>query len=136
MGGVALANAMSGYLAPFDMRFTAIAAVAVIAQALASKISNREVVSQDRRNAERYKRVDTTLNGLRGQLDDVRNAVDAGDPDVLADFVEAVHEQLSLEHRQWLEEQREASAAVNRLENRLNTIKPKLQLGDGSGATP
>jgi SMODS and SLOG-associating 2TM effector domain 1 len=126
MGGVALANALSGYLAPFNPQFTAIAGAAVLSQAMASKITNREAVNQDGRNAERYKRVESSLNRLWGKLDDVRRAVANGDEAVLSEFVFAVNEQLSHEHRQWLEEQKEAGTAVGRLEAHLEEIKPKL----------
>ena len=43
------------------------------------------------------------LQGLRERLDDVRGGIAAGSRPVLVESVAAVQDQLSLEHRQWLE---------------------------------
>ncbi len=62
----------------------------------------REAVGQDRRNAERYGRTYELLRELDRRLDLVREAVLSFGNAPLLDYVLAINEQLSLEHRQWL----------------------------------
>lgn len=62
------------------------------------------------------------LADLNKRLDAVRKAVSSVGEHPLSDFVDAVHEQLSLEHRQWLGELGEARGAFARLENTLKEI--------------
>ena len=115
MGGVALADG----LVLQGIEWAGIAAVGVAAQAFSSLVANREAVGQDTRNSERYERTWKTLQGLSERLDDVRRATAGGNKDTLPQFVEAVHEQLSLEHRQWLKGGEEISSAVARLTETL-----------------
>ena len=87
--------------------------------ALSSYANSREAVSQDRRNAERYARTLTALGGLEARVDEVRNVVAAGNKQVLTEFASAVNEQISLEHRQWLEATEATRAAVAKLDEAL-----------------
>ncbi|MFQ5603836.1 MAG: hypothetical protein ACE5HS_11255 [bacterium] len=124
MGVAALANGASGYLgSTMSIKLTAVAAISIVAKAFVTKISNTEALNQDSRNAERYQRTASVLRHLRGRLDDVRTQVAQGNLDTLANFVEAVHEQLSLEHRQWLENQAQAGTAIGHFEKQLNELK-------------
>lgn len=60
-----------------------------------------KLLSGDLRNALRYERTHHNLTVLHNQLDGVRAAVAAGDQAVLHGFVRAVHEQISVENREW-----------------------------------
>ena len=92
----------------------------------ASSASMREAVNQDRRNAERYGRTYRVLEDLYKRLDDVRKAVYSAGIKPLSDFVAAVHEQLSLEHRQWLGELGEKRGAFAELEKTLKGLSKKI----------
>jgi len=46
-----------------------------------------------------------------------------GETEVLQQYVTAVHEQLSLEHRQWLSETEEMDGAIKSLSTSLKKIK-------------
>ena len=114
------AHVVAGFLGvAIQAEWTAVAAIAVLAQSLASRSTNAEAISQDGRNAERYQRTTTVLLKLEGKLDKVRRATFAGKEGVLTAFVEAVHNQLSLEHRQWLDTAKGAGPALDRLSAEL-----------------
>lgn len=98
---------------------TALGAVGVFGAALSSYAGSREALSQDRRNAERYGRTYKALRALEAKLDDVRKSVAAGNEQALAEFANAVNEQISLEHRQWLEETEATRSALAKLEEAL-----------------
>ena len=103
-----------------DGMATAFGAVGVAGAALASYAAARETVSQDERNAERYDRTQTALESVGGErLDRVRTAVAQGNAQALTEFVAAVNEQISLEHRQWVESSEATKAAVAKLEETL-----------------
>ena len=119
MGGVALVNGLTGVFGIVDTKLAAIAGVALVLQAFASKVTNTEAVNQDGRNAERYERTRSVLAKLSGKLDKVRQRILEGNKEVLSSFVEAVHEQLSLEHRQWLKATDERLSAIGKLEQHL-----------------
>lgn len=124
-GGMAfggIAGGVAGVLgAALSPAWAALAGVGLAGQAYASAVENGEGTAQDRRNAERYRRTADALDDLHAMLDRVRAAVAAGESSALQEFVESVHEQLSVEHRQWLEEIGESSQAVRRLEATLRT---------------
>jgi hypothetical protein len=79
------------------------AALGVLGAAMSSFASSWEAMNQDRRNAERYERTRKALQALKAEIDGVRKAAAGGNREPMEKFVAAVHEQLSLEHRQWLE---------------------------------
>jgi len=120
---VALINGFVGSAGWADPRLVAVAALALVGQALSSKVSNTEAVNQDSRNAERYERTRSVLTKLSAKLDSVRTAVLRGKTAVMMSYVEAVHEQLSLEHRQWLEAGDERLSSIGRLEQQLEELK-------------
>jgi hypothetical protein len=98
---------------------TALGVVGVLGAALSSYAGSREALSQDRRNGERYARTRTALGALEEKLDEVRKAVAAGNAQALKEFASAVNEQVSLEHRQWLEATEAARTAVAKLDEAL-----------------
>lgn len=54
-------------------------------------------------------------------LDRVRTAVAAGKRDVLSTYVQSVHEQISVEHREWRKDTASASEVFARLEDQLDS---------------
>ena len=109
-----------------------IAILGVVGAAGASLVANREALSQDKRNAERYKRTLFALEGINKDLDRVRHAAAAGDSDTVAKFVDAVNDELSLEHRQWLKEIEGASKPVRELKQALEKFESKSSNEDAS----
>ena len=126
IGAAGFVNAIAGMLGAWKPEWAAIAGLGVVAQSVGSKLTNDEAIRQDGRNAERYRRTRNALVGLRGRLDDVRENVAAGNAETLPAFVEAVHEQLSLEHRQWIAGGEAVDAAMKRLQSELDTTKKAL----------
>lgn len=122
MGGVALINGIAGAFGIADPKWTAFAALAIVLQAIASMVSNKESIDQNQRNAERYERTRTVLNRLIGKLDQIREDISNGNYDLLPNFVKAVHEVLSVEHRQWLTNLEDRQTAVNQLEIQLKEL--------------
>lgn len=124
LGGAGLATGFAGFLgSALAPKWGTLAGLGMICQATASWILNKEAVNQDRRNEERYGRTLQYLENLRMRLSKVRKNMAAGNEEVLAKLVEAVHEQLSLEHRQWTDDIGNASKAINELEQQLKELK-------------
>lgn len=124
MGAAGLAAGIAGFLgSALDPKWVAIAGFGFICQAYASNVLNKEAINQDRRNEERYGRTKDSLKNLRMQLDKVRTQIVAGNQDVLVKFVIAVHEQLSLEHRQWTDDISLSSKALVELQAQLKNLE-------------
>ena len=117
----AIASGAAGVLGALRSEWAALGSLAVFGAALQAFAASRESLNQDRRNAERYDNTAQALQGLRERLDDVRVGIAAGSPSVLGEYVAAVQDQLSLEHRQWLEGAENMQAAVARLEKALSS---------------
>jgi SMODS and SLOG-associating 2TM effector domain 1 len=115
----AVASGSAGIVASIKAPWAGLAALGVIGTALAAFAATREAVNQDRRNAERYGRTLAALEILRARLDDVRAGVLAGSQEVLDQYVAAVHEQLSLEQRDWLSGAESTRAAIGRMDEAL-----------------
>lgn len=90
-------------------------ALGTIGAALSMIASRREELNQDGRNAERYQRTYEILSRLRELHSDVQTAVAAGESGVLLKYVDAIHEQLSLEHRQWSSDTEAMASTINAL---------------------
>jgi len=105
--------------------FTAVAAFGVIFSALSTYASLREGTYQYRRNSERYYRTADTLEKLYAQLDDVRQAVCKAGSKPLLEYIEVVHEQLSLEHRQWQKQLDASKGSYGRLQHTLDDVLSK-----------
>jgi hypothetical protein len=117
----AIASGAAGVLGAMKSEWAALGSLAVFGAALQAFAAAREAIHQDRRNAERYDNTAQALQGLRERLDDVRQGIAAGSASVLGEYVGAVQDQLSLEHRQWLEGAENMQAAVARLEKALSS---------------
>ena len=128
-GYAALATMLgSGLAAGFGavvIELASLAALGVVGAALASFAANREALSQDKRNAERYRRTLFSLEEINKDLDRVRRAAAAGDREMVAKFVDAVNDELSVEHRQWLKDIEEASKPVRELKQALEKFESK-----------
>ena len=93
------------------IKFAALGAIGVALSALASR---REAINQDERNIRRYKITAQVLSSIAEKYSSVQKSLASGkDPKILVHFVDAVHEQLSLEHRQWTQEAGEINNAFN-----------------------
>jgi hypothetical protein len=102
---------------------TALGAVGI---ALSSYASAQDALHNNRRNAERFERTYETLLELSGKLGAVEEAILAGQADALATFVAAVHERLSLEHRQFVEIGDAQLSAMAKLKEQLEAgARPK-----------
>ena len=111
--------------AALDGVITSLGAVGVFAAAWSAYTNAEEALSQDRRNSERYDRTRSALVGLTARLDEVRKAVEGGNEKALAEYVAAVNEQISLEHRQWLEGAEQTKSAMAKLDEALKTMQQK-----------
>lgn len=118
-----IATGLSGILGPMIPGLAGFAALGVFGVALSTYAVTKEGVSQDRRNAERYGRTVEVLVELRKKLDDVRRAVATGNRGAMERFTSAVHDHLSLEHRQWLKSTESIQESVARLQESLNKQK-------------
>jgi hypothetical protein len=125
----AVAAGAAGVLAATDTRWAAVAALGVVGTAGAAFAATREAVNQDRRNAERYGRTLSALEILRGRLDEVRAGVLAGSQELLEEYVAAVHEQLSLEHREWLSGAESTRSAIGKLDETLAALQKRQASG-------
>ncbi len=125
MGVVTFLNVLAGSLGFFSKnpQFAAFAVFALVAQAFATTLTNIESFNQDRRNAERYKRTYSALKKINSKLDEVRKKINEGNKEILLNFIEAVHEPLSVEHRQWFASFGDKFSAIGRLELELQKSK-------------
>jgi hypothetical protein len=112
-----------------DSEWAGLAAFGILGAALTSFATTREAIGQDARNAERYSRTHAALRRLSARVDDVREAVAAGNYAALAEYLTAVEDHLSVEHRQWLNEAESTRSGLERLEEAL--VRPS-----GSSSPP
>lgn len=127
LGIAGLINALASFFGWTHAYLTTIAAAAIVFQALAVKSVNREAINQYGRNAERYDRTRAILNKLAGDLDKVRMAIVRGNMEIFQKFVSAVHEQISLEHRQWLSARDERVSIIGQFEKQLKDLEEKIK---------
>lgn len=128
LGGTSLTAAIAGVLgASINPKWGVIAAIGLILQALATMILNQGLVNQDQRNEERYSRTKEVLDNIRMRIDKVRKSLAEGNAVVLMSFIQTVHEQLSLEHRQWIDDMQNVSKALDELEQQLKQQEEKIK---------
>jgi hypothetical protein len=130
MAAVVLLNSLSsaGMLSTFNLKLIASGAFALLAQAFANMVINREEVQQNRRKAELYAKTRTALAQLAANLDGIRQAVLEGSQEVFDSFVKATHDVLSKEHQEWLRSFDDVQSAVSQLVNHLDEWKNKSSL--------
>lgn len=135
--GAPVATGIGGLLrGGLGPEWVSIAGLAVIATALSQFASAKEAVSQDRRNMDRYRITLEALESLSGKLDDVRMAAALGERDLLNKFIAEIHDQLSLEHRQWLKSSEGVTESIAKLEGDLAELKAKYPKADVAEADP
>lgn len=120
---LALGSGVIAILGAFETEILQFAAIGIIGTALATVASRREELGQDERNAERYQRTAELLSRIRERHPEVQKAVAQGNSAVFEKYVTAIHEQLSLEHRQWLTDTEEMDDAIKSLNASLAEIK-------------
>jgi hypothetical protein len=135
MAIASIAMVLAGSLSTLNVMWTSLAAVGLVSQAFSAFVENREATAQSRRNAERFTRTRQTLEDLSGRLDEVRAATIDGHPEVMQEFIGAVQEQISLEHRQWLDDSKSKGEAIGRLEELLQDYE-KQRKPVAAAATP
>jgi hypothetical protein len=121
----AVASGSAGIVASYAAPWAALAAFGVLGTAAAAYAATREAANQDNRNAERYRNTLSSLEILRAKLDDVRAGVLKGSQAVLDDYVAAVHEQLSVEHREWLSGAESTRTAIGKLDETLDKLQDR-----------
>lgn len=109
---------LSGVVSGEGLR--ALGAVSVLGAALSAFSIGRDQMTQDRRNAERYDRTYSALTAQFETLRSVRRVVAEGHTEVAMTYVDAVNEQLSNEHREWLEQGDSTRKAIAKIEESLN----------------
>lgn len=117
---LALGSGVLGMTGAFFPALLPLAALGTIGAAISAVASRREDLNQDERNAERYSRTADILSHIAERYDDVLTVVYEGKkPEVIIEYVDAVNDQLSLEHRQWTSDASEMSSALSALEESI-----------------
>lgn len=118
-----LTTAIAGTLSSRYPNMIAIAGLSSIATAAAAFITTRESIFRYQQNAESYRQAQDALDKLSEKIDDVRLAAANGQAEPVLQFIGAVHEQLMLEHQQWLKSSESAQEALQRLQETLDKIR-------------
>ena len=116
------AGILGGVLSP---KWACLAGFATVASALSAFASTKESLGQHRRNEELYDKTNDALAELEGKLDEVRAAAAKGHRESVNQFVTAVHEQLSIEHKQWLDAAEKMAVSLANLDKALAEAKSK-----------
>lgn len=120
---LALGSGMLGMIGAFKPDLLPFAALGTIGAAISAVASRREDLNQDERNAERYSRTADILSKIAERYDDVLAVVNEGkNPEIIIEYVDAVNDQLSLEHRQWTSDASEMSSALSALEESISDL--------------
>jgi len=133
----ALATGFGGILGgALNSKWACLAGLATVASALSAFASTNEALGQDRRNEELYGKTNDALADLAAKLDEVRAAAVKGDRESLKQFVAAVHEQLSLEHKQWLDNAANRATSLAKLDEALAASKSKSTEPNAAAPSP
>ncbi len=120
---LALGSGVLGMTGAFLPDLLPFAALGTIGAAISVVASRREDLNQDERNAERYSRTADILSKIAERYDDVLIVVNKGsNPRVIIEYIDAVNDQLSLEHRQWTSDSAEMSSALSALEESISEL--------------
>jgi hypothetical protein len=120
---LALGSGVLGMIGAFLPDLLPLAALGTIGAAISAVASRREDLNQDERNAERYSRTADILSQIAERHDDVLTVAGKGkNPNIIIEYVDAVNDQLSLEHRQWTSDASEMSAALSSLEESISDL--------------
>lgn len=123
-----LATTIAGALTNLNPNWVAVAGVSAITTAFAAFITTRESIFRYSQNAESFRQAQDALEKLRERLDDVRTAAALGQSEPVHQFVLSIHEQLMLEHQQWLKSSDSAQEALRRLQESLDKARVPKQV--------
>jgi hypothetical protein len=141
-GGLATALAFVGgsgaVIASFEPSQTWLAVSGVVGAAVGAYAVNREALRLDRANAGGYEKAAVALDAIAMRYDAVETEVRAGKPDALRAFTAAIAEQLSAEHKRWLEGSAQAETVLGKLDGQLQRLngQGKPAAGGNGAAGP
>jgi uncharacterized membrane protein HdeD (DUF308 family) len=125
-GGLATALSFIGgsgaVIASFEPSQTWIVLCGVIGAAFGAYAVNRESLRLDKANAEGYEKTAAALDAIASRYDAVEAEINAGRGDAVSAFTRAIAEQLSAEHKRWLEASTQAQSILRKLDAQLETI--------------
>ncbi len=120
---LALGSGMIGMFGAFSPELLPFAALGTIGAAISALASRREELNQDERNAERYNRTVDILSKIAERHDDVLDIIEkGGKPEIITEYVNAVNDPLSLEHRQWISNVSEMSSTMATLNKSISDL--------------
>jgi hypothetical protein len=140
-GGLATALSFVGgsgaVIASFEPSQTWIALCGVIGAAFGAYAVNRESLRLDRANAEGYEKAAAALDAIAARYDAVEAEINAGRGEAVSAFTRAIAEQLSAEHKRWLEASTQAQSIIRKLDAQLQTISGQSKASPaGNGPDP
>jgi hypothetical protein len=141
-GGLGTALAFVGgsgaVIASFEPSQAWLAVSGVVGAAVGAYAVNRESLRLDRANAAGYEKAATALDAIAMRYDAVEAEVRAGKPDALRAFTAAIAEQLSAEHKRWLEGSTQVEAVLGKLDGQLQRLNSqgKPAAGGNGAAEP
>lgn len=127
VAAASIMTALATLLSSQNANWVLLAVFGNIATAFSSYSATKESVNQSRRNAEQYGKAYDALGLLRQRLDDVRLAAADGERGPMKEFVAAVHEQMGVEHRQWLAAAENVQPALDKLDETLSKLQAKKE---------
>jgi hypothetical protein len=120
---LALGAGAMGMVGAFVPKVLPFATLGTIGAAISIYASRREELNQDERNSERYMRTADILSRLAEKHDTILDAIEGGESDeILLKYVNAIADQLSLEHRQWTSNMGEMPATLAALEASISEL--------------
>jgi hypothetical protein len=119
---LAFVGGSGAVIASFQPSQTWIAVAGVIGAAVGAYAVNRESLRLDRANANGHEKAAAALDAIAARYDAVEAEVIAGKPEALRAFTAAITEQLSAEHKRWLEGSTQAEAVLGKLDNQLQRL--------------
>lgn len=125
ISGAAIVTGVAGVLTSVSPAWAALASLGAVFTAYSSYTTLREQIYQSGRIADRYALAADSLEEIAKRLDDVREAVSREGQKPLVRFVEAVHDVLIAEHKQWLGEGEQRSSTLVRLDDLLQKALPQ-----------
>jgi hypothetical protein len=138
-GGLGTALAFVGgsgaVIASFEPSQAWLAVSGVVGAAVGAYAVNRESLRLDRANAAGYEKAATALDAIAMRYDAVEAEVRAGKPEALRAFTAAITEQLSAEHKRWLEGSTQVEAVLGKLDGQLQRLNNQAKpAAGGNGA--
>lgn len=105
--------------AAVDPKWLPLAAIGAVGTAITLFASRSEEISMSSRNSERYHDTWDALSKLDTKHDKVLEAIASGQTKALKLYVEAVHQVLIAEHKQWLQDGDTIQSSMQKLTNEL-----------------